>query len=165
MTAEAEFASLVDRLVAASNEAKNLLRQVHEATKDLKTARREADEARHGLLEAVQQTVEARIRDEVTKQMEELGKELSEARDMLTSRMERAFQGLHNLYVYGNEEGTGTNLVHLMRQHSLGNVFAAAHGMPLQDPEPRGEPRTVDMGGFAPATPRKDESNDLTPGT
>jgi hypothetical protein len=127
----ADFKDLIDRLGVASTECRDLLKDVHAATKDLKRAKREADEAREVLETAVKKALEEGIRQEVVSQLAEFQGEVAQGRDEIIDKMNDAFEELFNLYIYGNKEGTGANIVDLMRQASLGNLYAAGQGLPI----------------------------------
>ena len=65
-----------DRLEAAIQECREMIREAHAATKDLRTAVREAKKEVHDL---AQDEVAAQIRHEVSRQLEELGERTSDA--------------------------------------------------------------------------------------
>lgn len=68
--------SELDRLEAAAAECRELLRDAHAATKDLRAAVREAQKELRTLAE---EEVAAHIRQEVSRQLEELGERTREA--------------------------------------------------------------------------------------
>ena len=65
-----------DRLEAAIQECREMIREAHAATKDLRTAVREAKKEVHDL---AQDEVAAHINQEVSRQLEELGERTREA--------------------------------------------------------------------------------------
>ena len=65
-----------DRLEAAIQECREMIREAHAATKDLRTAVREAKKEVHDL---AQDEVAAQIQHEVSRQLEELGERTSDA--------------------------------------------------------------------------------------
>jgi len=66
----------VDRLQAAMSECREMIREAHAATKDLRTAVREAKQEIQALTE---DEVAAQVRGEVSRQLEELGERTREA--------------------------------------------------------------------------------------
>jgi len=66
----------VDRLQAAMSECREMIREAHAATKDLRTAVREAKQELQAL---TQDEVAAQVRGEVSRQLEELGERTREA--------------------------------------------------------------------------------------
>jgi phage protein D len=68
--------SELDRLEAAMSECREMIREAHAATKDLRTAVREAKQEVRAL---TQDEVAAHIQLEVSRQLEELGERTSEA--------------------------------------------------------------------------------------
>ena len=66
----------VDRLEAAMNECREMVREAHAATKDLRAAVREARQEMRALAE---DEVAAQVRLEVSRQLQELGERTSEA--------------------------------------------------------------------------------------
>lgn len=69
-TSEEGAVSEVDRLEAAVSECREMIREAHAATKDLRAAVREARQELRGL---ARDEVAAQIRPEVSRQLEELG--------------------------------------------------------------------------------------------
>ena len=65
-----------DRLEAAIQECREMIREAHAATKDLRTAVREAKKEVHDL---AQDEVAAHVKTEVSRQLEELGERTREA--------------------------------------------------------------------------------------
>jgi hypothetical protein len=65
-----------DRLEAAIQECREMIREAHAATKDLRTAVREAKKEVHDL---TQDEVAAHVKNEVSRQLEELGERTREA--------------------------------------------------------------------------------------
>jgi phage protein D len=76
--------SEVDRLEAAVAECREMIREAHAATKDLRTAVREAKQEIRAL---TQDEVTAQLRQEVSRQLEELGERTSEAITAATQKV------------------------------------------------------------------------------
>ena len=76
--------SEVDRLEAATNECREMVREAHAATKDLRAAVREA---RQELRALARDEVAAQIQLEVSRQLEELGERTSEAITAATQKV------------------------------------------------------------------------------
>jgi hypothetical protein len=74
----------VDRLEAAVSECREMIREAHAATKDLRTAVREAKQEVRAL---ASDEVAAQIRAEVSRQLEELGERTSEAVTTATQKV------------------------------------------------------------------------------
>jgi len=74
----------VDRLEAAVSECREMIREAHAATKDLRTAVREAKQEVRAL---AADEVAAQIRDEVSRQLEELGERTTEAITTATQKV------------------------------------------------------------------------------
>jgi hypothetical protein len=73
-----------DRLEAAMDECREMIRDAHAATKDLRAAVREAKQELRAL---TQDEVAANIRAEVSRQLEELGQRTSEAVTAATQKV------------------------------------------------------------------------------
>ena len=76
--------SELDRLEAATNECREMVREAHAATKDLRAAVREA---RQELRALARDEVAAQIQPEVSRQLEELGERTSEAITAATQKV------------------------------------------------------------------------------
>ena len=76
--------SELDRLEAAMGECREMIREAHAATKDLRAAVREARQELRGL---AQDEVAAHIRAEVSRQLEDLGERTSEAVTAATQKV------------------------------------------------------------------------------
>jgi phage protein D len=76
--------SELDRLEAAVAECREMIREAHAATKDLRTAVREAKQEIRTL---TQDEVAAQLRLEVSRQLEELGERTSEAITAATQKV------------------------------------------------------------------------------
>ena len=76
--------SELDRLEAAMNECREMIREAHAATKDLRAAVREA---RQELRALARDEVAAQIRPEVSRQLEELGERTGEAITAATQKV------------------------------------------------------------------------------
>jgi hypothetical protein len=74
----------VDRLEAAVSECREMIREAHAATKDLRAAVREAKQEARSL---ASDEVAAQIRAEVSRQLEELGERTSEAVTTATQKV------------------------------------------------------------------------------
>jgi hypothetical protein len=73
-----------DRLEAAIQECREMIREAHAATKDLRTAVREAKKEVHDL---TQDEVAAHVKAEVSRQLEELGERTHEAISASTQKV------------------------------------------------------------------------------
>ncbi len=73
-----------DRLEAAVDECREMIREAHAATKDLRTAVREAKKELHAL---AKDEVAAHIQQEVSRQLEELGERTREAVSTATQKV------------------------------------------------------------------------------
>ncbi len=76
--------SEVDRLEAAVGECRDMIREAHAATKDLRAAVREAKQE---MRELARDEVAAQIRPEVSRQLEELGERTGEAITAATAKV------------------------------------------------------------------------------
>jgi hypothetical protein len=76
--------SEMDRLQAAVSECREMIREAHAATKDLRAAVREAKQEVRGL---AAEEVGAQIQAEVSRQLEELGERTSEAVTLATQKV------------------------------------------------------------------------------
>jgi chromosome segregation ATPase len=76
--------SEADRLEAAIAECREMIREAHAATKDLRTAVREAKKEVHTL---TRDEVAAHLRQEVARQLEELGERTREAVEAATQKV------------------------------------------------------------------------------
>jgi|SRR5215472_2297895 len=76
--------SEVERLEAAVGECREMIREAHAATKDLRAAVREA---KRELQDLAKDEVGARIQDEVSRQLEELGERTREAVSAATQKV------------------------------------------------------------------------------
>ena len=76
--------SELDRLEAAMNECREMIREAHAATKDLRAAVREA---RQELRALARDEVAAQIQPEVSRQLEELGERTGEAITAATQKV------------------------------------------------------------------------------
>ena len=76
--------SEVDRLEAAVGECREMIREAHAATKDLRTAVREAKKEMSAL---ARDEVAAQVQAEVSRQLEELGMRTSEAIGAATQKV------------------------------------------------------------------------------
>ncbi len=76
--------SEVDRLQAAVAECREMIREAHATTKDLRNAVREA---KRELRDLAKDEVAAHIQDEVSRQLEELGERTSEAVTAATQKV------------------------------------------------------------------------------
>ena len=76
--------SELDRLEAAMGECREMIREAHAATKDLRAAVREA---RQELRALAQEEVAAHIQAEVSRQLEDLGERTSEAITAATQKV------------------------------------------------------------------------------
>ena len=76
--------SELDRLEAAMNECREMVREAHAATKDLRAAVREAKQEMRGL---TRDEVAAQIQLEASRQLEELGERTSEAITVATQKV------------------------------------------------------------------------------
>jgi hypothetical protein len=74
----------VERLEAAVGECREMIREAHAATKDLRAAVREA---KRELQDLTQEEVSARIQGEVSRQLEELGERTREAVSTATQKV------------------------------------------------------------------------------
>ena len=83
MSEEAAVSEL-DRLEAAVGECREMIREAHAATKDLRTAVREAKKELHDL---AKDEVAAHIQREVSRQLEELGERTHEAVSAATQKV------------------------------------------------------------------------------
>ena len=76
--------SELDRLEAAAGECRELIREAHAATKDLRAAVREA---KRELQDVAKDEVAAHIQREVSRQLEELGERTREAVSVATQKV------------------------------------------------------------------------------
>jgi len=76
--------SELDRLEAAMNECREMIRDAHAATKDLRTAVREARQEVRAL---ASDEVSAQVRLEVSRQLDELGERTAEAITVSTQKV------------------------------------------------------------------------------
>jgi DNA topoisomerase VI subunit B len=76
--------SELDRLEAAANECREMIREAHAATKDLRAAVREA---KRELQDMTKDEVAAHIQREVSRQLEELGERTREAVNAATQKV------------------------------------------------------------------------------
>ena len=76
--------SELDRLEAAASECREMIREAHAATKDLRAAVREA---KREMQDLAKDEVGARIQDEVSRQLEELGERTREAVSTATQKV------------------------------------------------------------------------------
>jgi hypothetical protein len=76
--------SELDRLEAAAGECRELIREAHAATKDLRAAVREA---KRELQDLAKDEVAAHIQREVSRQLEELGEQTREAVSVATQKI------------------------------------------------------------------------------
>jgi DNA topoisomerase VI subunit B len=83
-TTEEEAMSDLDRLEAAVGECREMVREAHAATKDLRAAVREAKREMQAL---AKDEVAARVEDEVSRQLEELGERTREAITAATQKV------------------------------------------------------------------------------
>jgi hypothetical protein len=74
----------LERLEAATGECREMIREAHAATKDLRAAVREA---KRELQDLAKDEVGARIQDEVSRQLEELGERTREAVSTATQKV------------------------------------------------------------------------------
>ena len=74
----------VERLEAAVGECREMIREAHAATKDLRAAVREA---KREMQDLAKDEVGARIQDEVSRQLEELGERTREAVSTATQKV------------------------------------------------------------------------------
>jgi len=74
----------IERLEAAVGECREMIREAHAATKDLRAAVREA---KRELQDLAKDEVGARIQDEVSRQLEELGERTREAVSAATQKV------------------------------------------------------------------------------
>jgi hypothetical protein len=74
----------LERLEAATGECREMIREAHAATKDLRAAVREA---KRELQDLAKDEVGARIQDEVSRQLEELGERTREAVSAATQKV------------------------------------------------------------------------------
>ena len=81
---EEDAVSEIDRLEAAMSECREMIREAHAATKDLRTAVREAKQEVRAL---ATDEVAANIQAEVSRQLEKLGERTSEAITSATQRV------------------------------------------------------------------------------
>jgi chromosome segregation ATPase len=81
---EEDAVSELDRLEAAMSECREMIREAHAATKDLRAAVREARQEAHAL---AADEVAAQIRAEVSRQLEELGERTGEAVTAATQKV------------------------------------------------------------------------------
>ncbi len=84
LTSEEDAVSERDRLEAAVDECREMIREAHAATKDLRTAVREAKKELHAL---AKDEVAAHIQQEVSRQLEELGERTREAVSTATQKV------------------------------------------------------------------------------
>jgi Glu-tRNA(Gln) amidotransferase subunit E-like FAD-binding protein len=84
LTSEEDAVSERDRLEAAVSECREMIREAHAATKDLRTAVREAKKELHAL---AKDEVAAHIQQEVSRQLEELGERTREAVSTATQKV------------------------------------------------------------------------------
>ena len=80
--------SEADRLEAAISECREMIREAHAATKDLRSAVREAKSEMHAL---AKDEVAAQIQHEVSRQLEELGERTQEAISAATQKVIAVF--------------------------------------------------------------------------
>jgi len=76
--------SELDRLEAAAGECREMIREAHAATKDLRAAVREA---KRELQDLAKDEVAAQIQQEVSRQLEQLGERTSEAVSAATQKV------------------------------------------------------------------------------
>jgi len=81
---EEEAMSELDRLEAAVGECREMVREAHAATKDLRAAVREAKREMQAL---AKDEVAAHVQDEVSRQLEELGEQTREAITAATQKV------------------------------------------------------------------------------
>ena len=81
---EEDAVSELDRLEAAVSECREMIREAHAATKDLRAAVREAKQEQRAL---VKDEVAAQIQTEVSRQLEELGQRTGEAVTAATQKV------------------------------------------------------------------------------
>lgn len=96
-----DMRSLIDELGAAALDCRELLADVRTATKDLRLAVREAQEARDELAEAVHKMVGDDVEEAVRAHVEKLGTATKVAMDDAVERVSEKFVELTNLMMTG----------------------------------------------------------------
>jgi hypothetical protein len=99
--------TMLERLLAAMEDAKATIRQAHEAQQGLKQTIAEAREVGRALQ---RDEFEPWLRGEVAKQLHQLGEELQVHRDRSVERVIASFDELKNLLMTGDERGRGRSL-------------------------------------------------------
>jgi chromosome segregation ATPase len=84
LTSEEDAVAEIDRLEAAVAECREMIREAHAATKDLRTAVREAKKEVHDL---ARDEVAAQVQYEVSRQLDELGERTREAINAATQKV------------------------------------------------------------------------------
>lgn len=109
----ANFPSLIDQLSAASAEAKELLREVHGAVKDMRAVLAESAAERKRLDESVRAAVEAEVEEHVEAVLKNLGDKTKETIAAAEKGIYRRFDQISNLLLHGDTKGTGPNILAL----------------------------------------------------
>lgn len=99
---------LIDRLGAAAKEARDLIRDCHAATKDLRTAIREGRELlAKEIAGAVGDRIDAQVSEGLTAYQDSLAKAL----ETTDAGIQRRYDELCNIMLYGNKQGRGSSIV------------------------------------------------------
>jgi DNA anti-recombination protein RmuC len=120
-----DMPDLIDRLVAAAVECRELLADVRTATKDLRAAVKEVREERERLAAAVRDAVGAEIDEQVRVQLEALGELTRKQMDASVDKVSREFDKLANILMTGHDKGRpddGFNLADLAEAERLRRI-------------------------------------------
>lgn len=107
MAGESKLLAEIERFETARAELRETISAAHAATKDLRSAIREARDVKKLVDEAARGTVEERIAAEVDTQLRALGEKTKTAMAASVEKVNGEFAKLTNLSLYGNEQGRG----------------------------------------------------------
>lgn len=113
---------LIDRLGAAALECKQLLSDVHAATKDMRQATRELDEKKREVKQFIEDEIRRFTDERVRAEIQELSDSLPKFRDAIIEAFGKLFDEMTNIYVYGNSEGDGNTIFEDMRKTHRPNL-------------------------------------------
>lgn len=135
----ANLEAVIERLEAATADARLATREAHEATKAYRQARREAA----ATVEEIRAAAESRVDDllgvAVAKGLEKYTGTIRTATEQAHDHVQKQFERLTNVCLYGNEAGKGVNLFDEMRDTlaEYRRQFEAMPPLPLHPDLPR----------------------------
>lgn len=113
-----DLPDLIDRLGAASLEARELLADVRSTTRELRTEIRNAAAERERITDLIKKAVAADIEAEVKTQLSALGELTRKAMDDAVAKVGREFDKLTNIMMTGDDYGRGTRLPDLVAEQA-----------------------------------------------